>query len=172
MKKISVLFVCLGNICRSPVAEGVFREKVKAANLLDDVTFDSAGTAAWHTGNPPDSRMIAAALERGYDISDLRARQVKADDLTTFDYILAMDDENLADLEDMIRDQPPANLSLFLDHSIKVTEREVPDPYFGGKDGFFHVIDLVENAADGLMREIESQLNRPQQEETAIIKKA
>ncbi|GJM01860.1 MAG: phosphotyrosine protein phosphatase [Rhodomicrobium sp.] len=157
MKKISILFVCLGNICRSPIAEGVFRKKAEAANLNNSIEIDSAGTAAWHAGNPPDTRMIEAAKERGYDITNLRARQVNTNDFSKFDYILAMDDENLMDLEDVSPEGTAANLKLFLDYANGAKEREVPDPYFGGADGFFHVIELVESASDGLIKEILSE---------------
>lgn len=156
MKKMSILFVCLGNICRSPIAEGVFRNRVHAAGLDDSIEIDSAGTAAWHQGKKPDSRMIAASSERGYDISGQRARQVREADFHHYDLILAMDEENLMNLEDIAPEDGKAELRLFLSYANGIREREVPDPYFGGNEGFFHVISLVENAADGLLNELQA----------------
>lgn len=154
MKKMSILFVCLGNICRSPIAEGVFRNRLHAAGLDDSIEIDSAGTAAWHQGKKPDSRMIAAGSEHGYDISGLRARQVTEADFYHYDLILAMDEENLMNLEDIAPHDGKARLKLFLSYANGIKEREVPDPYFGGTEGFIHVIRLVENAADGLISEL------------------
>ena len=155
MSKSAVLFVCLGNICRSPVAEGVFRQKIQDVGLADDVTIDSAGTAAWHVGKSPDSRMIRAAATRGYDLTPLRARQAIARDFEEFDHIIAMDKENYANLEAIRPANARAKLSLFLDYAEHVAEEEVPDPYFGGTDGFYHVIDLVEAASDGLINSLD-----------------
>lgn len=157
MTKIRILFVCLGNICRSPVAEGVFRKKIKDSNLTDKFELDSAGTAAWHVGKSPDNRMMEAANLRGYDLSDLRARQAIASDFEKFDYILAMDTDNLYNLEDMNPGTGEANLSLFLDYAATVKDKEVPDPYYGKKEGFNHVIDLVEEAADGLIEKLNTK---------------
>lgn len=154
MAKTSILFVCLGNICRSPVAEGVFRQKAQDAGLLDDLTIDSAGTAGWHVGKSPDGRMISAARERGYDLTPLRARQVIAGDFNEYDLILAMDDDNLAQLIRLNPGQAQADVSLYLNYAAGSSEREVPDPYYGGEDGFHHVIDLVEAAADGLLSDL------------------
>lgn len=146
-----VLFVCLGNICRSPTAYGVFRDVVQQAGLSHSITIDSAGTGSWHVGSAPDARAIKAAQSRGYGIADLRARQVRAKDFDRFNYILAMDEDNLADL----RDQKPANfdghLGLFLDFCRSSSTREVPDPYYGGARGFETVLDLIEDAANGLL---------------------
>lgn len=152
--KTSVLFVCLGNICRSPIAEGVFRAKVKNAGLENEISTDSAGTASWHTGNPPDSRMIKAAAERGIDISNQRARQVTMEDFHQFDYILAMDLENLYNLQDIDPGIGKAKLDLYLNYATTLKENEVPDPYFGGEAGFNDIINLVEHAADGLLKTI------------------
>lgn len=167
MSKISVLFVCLGNICRSPAAEGVFRKKAAAANLLDSLEIDSAGTAAWHVGKSPDSRMTAAAKKRGYELSALRARQVEAEDFDNYDYIFAMDLENYDNLLDLTeeRDKPTsrAALSLYLDYATHFKEQEVPDPYYGGPEGFDHVLDLVEDAADGFIAEIQDNLSKRKQ---------
>ncbi len=146
-----VLFVCLGNICRSPTAHGVFESIVKARNLENRFQIDSAGTGAWHVGNPPDRRAQSAASARGFELSHLRARQVSESDFEQFDYILAMDKQNLTDLK---AECPPSlqhKIELFLDYT-EMPEREVPDPYYGGDQGFEHVLDLVESASEGLLR--------------------
>jgi len=155
MEKSAILFVCLGNICRSPVAEGVFCQKINDAGLGDKVHIDSAGTAAWHVGKAPDGRMIEAAGARGYDISGLRARQAVSQDFYDYDFILAMDLENFSNLEGIRPADARAELALFLDYADGCDEREVPDPYFGGSEGFFHVIDLVERASDGLIARLD-----------------
>ncbi len=154
---IKVLFVCLGNICRSPTADGIFVEKVKAANLQNRIEVDSAGTGDWHIGRAPDKRAQAAALKRGYDLSNLRARQVSAADFEVYDYILAMDNANLNDLRAMKPANYQGQLALFLNYG-DGDEDEVPDPYYGGDAGFDHVLDLVEAAADGLLKDIQSKL--------------
>ncbi|HDR29841.1 low molecular weight protein-tyrosine-phosphatase [Rhodovulum sp.] len=144
-----ILFVCLGNICRSPTAHGVVAQMAEAARL--PVQIDSAGTGGWHAGDPPDPRATRAAARRGYDLSALRARQVRTADFEGFDLILAMDRSNLADLE---RIRPPGNTTpvrLFLDYADSPRD-EVPDPYYEG--GFDLVLDLVEDAARGLLAEI------------------
>ncbi|MEM9838241.1 MAG: low molecular weight protein-tyrosine-phosphatase [Pseudomonadota bacterium] len=143
----SVLFVCLGNICRSPTAEGVFRKRAAGAGL--DVTIDSAGTGAWHAGEPPDPRMTKAAARRGYDLSTIRARRVDDGDGYTFDHIIAMDASNLADLKDRALPDWTANVSMLLN-------RDVPDPYYGGPEGFDHVIDLIEQGVDDLLSELKN----------------
>lgn len=148
---ISVLFVCLGNICRSPTAEAVLRQRVKASGLAEKLHIDSAGTGDWHIGKAPDPRSQAAALERGYDLSTLRARQVSAADFERFDYILAMDDANLADLKAMQPKDFAGHLGLFLAFHPGDVAPEVPDPYYGESAGFDHVLDLVEAASDGLL---------------------
>lgn len=157
-KPVSVLFVCLGNICRSPTAHGVFQTLVDRHQLQQQIVVDSAGTGDWHIGHAPDQRTMSAASLRGYDLSELRARQVGAADFAQFDYILAMDSQNLRDLQRM---QPPhfsGVLDLFLPYgdvllsNSRNTPREVPDPYYGGVDGFETVLDLVENAAQGLLQ--------------------
>lgn len=150
---VSVLFVCLGNICRSPTAEGVFRAKVNAHEQLTsaNIKIDSAGTAAWHRGKSPDERSQAAAKKRGYDLSPLRARQVEPADFARFDYIFAMDLDNLALLrEQAARTEFSGHLGLFL-QLIDGVEREVPDPYYGAADGFDRVLNLVEAASDALI---------------------
>jgi protein-tyrosine phosphatase len=148
-----VLFVCMGNICRSPTAEGVFRHVAEARGLA--VEIESAGTIAYHEGEPPDRRSAAAARERGYDLSAIRARQVRDDDFERFDHILAMDQENLAGLLARCPSGAEAKVRLFLDCAIEDIEtREVPDPYYGGPSGFDRVLDLVEAAARGLAAEL------------------
>lgn len=154
----NVLFVCLGNICRSPTADGIFRELVASAKLNQKIMVDSAGTGAWHIGKTPDSRTIAAARTRGYDLSVLRARQVTARDFDEFDYVLAMDEANLADLQQLKPAHFTGHLGLFLEFGARGDYREVPDPYYGGSDGFELVLDLVEDAAQGLLEHIRQRL--------------
>lgn len=151
---VKVLFVCMGNICRSPTAHGVFRELVRQEGLEDAIQIDSAGTHAYHVGNPPDQRAQATARNRGIDLSDLRARQVNPEDFERFDYVLAMDEENLAILRELCPPGREERLRLFLDFAPQRPEREVPDPYYGGPQGFEHVFDLVEEAARGLLEDI------------------
>ncbi len=151
----SILFVCLGNICRSPTAEGVFRTKVaELGESGRDWLIDSAGTAAWHTGNPPDTRSQAAAKARGYDLSALKARQVTLTDFSDFQFILAMDVENLENLKPMAQQcNYTGHLGLFLDFAQCAT-KEVPDPYYGGEQGFETVLDLIEDASTGLIHHV------------------
>jgi protein-tyrosine phosphatase len=146
-----ILLVCMGNICRSPMAEGALRAKLEQAGLADEVEVDSAGTLGYHAGEPPDARAQKAAARRGYDISRLRARRVKEADFLRFDMILAMDRDNLASLEKVCPPQYRHRLRLFLEYARKVFDREVPDPYYGGPEGFEYVMDLIENAAGGLV---------------------
>ncbi|OMH25254.1 phosphotyrosine protein phosphatase [Motiliproteus sp. MSK22-1] len=148
------MFVCLGNICRSPTAHGVFEYKLKQQGLESQVTVDSAGTSDFHIGGPPDQRSTLAAKKRGYDLSQLRARQACYEDFNRFDYILAMDESNLHDLKDIAPDNSRATLRLFLDFSEGEALREVPDPYYGGAGGFDRVLDLIERASEGLLKEI------------------
>lgn len=148
-----VLFVCLGNICRSPTAEGVFRRKLEAAGLTDLVAADSAGTAGYHIGAPPDRRSQAEAARRGTDLSKLKARQVRASDFAEFDLILAMDRVNLRELKEKAPPSAMAELKLFLDFAPDLQTREVPDPYYGGPEGFAEVYDLCDAAAEGLLAE-------------------
>ncbi|MFV3367985.1 low molecular weight protein-tyrosine-phosphatase [Pseudomonas sp. NY15435] len=154
---MKVLFVCLGNICRSPTAEGVFRHKVREAGLEDCIEIDSAGTGDWHVGKAPDARTRAAALRRGYDLSSLRARQVSVADFSRYDLVLAMDDANLRDLKRLRGSNGKAELDLFL-RRYELEIDEVPDPYYGGEDGFEQVLDLVERACDGLLTEVKGRL--------------
>ena len=146
-----VLFVCLGNICRSPTAEAVFRQRVEMAGMAGQIDIDSAGTGDWHIGKSPDLRSQQFAARFGYDLSPLRARQVCVDDFLEFDHILAMDRANLADLQAIQPANSRARLDLFLSYS-EAGEDEVPDPYYGGDDGFLRVLQLVESASDGLLR--------------------
>jgi protein-tyrosine phosphatase len=154
---VNVLFVCLGNICRSPAAEGVFRALVEREGLAGRIACDSAGTGAWHVGKAPDARMRAAATRRGYDLDSLRGRQVTAGDFGRFDYVLAMDGENLADLAVLCPPGHEARLGRLLDFAPGLGRRDVPDPYYGGADGFEHVLDLVEAGARGLLADIRAR---------------
>ena len=154
---VSVLFVCLGNICRSPTAEVVFRQRLCDAGLEEQITLDSAGTGDWHIGRAPDPRTREAAARRGYDMSQLRARQVGPDDFNRFDVILAMDNANLADLQAMQPSSSRARLGRFLDYG-RSDLHEVPDPYYGGEDGFDRVLDLIEDGADGLLDALRERL--------------
>lgn len=160
-----VLMVCLGNICRSPTAEGVLRAKLEAAGLAEVVQVDSAGTSGYHVGEKPDARAIRHAQQRGYALAALRARQVSADDFRRFDMILAMDDDNLRELRRLRPDDASAALCLLLDHATDPQRPRgsgrVPDPYYGPAGGFDHVLDLIEHACDGLIAHIRQQLQTP-----------
>jgi len=154
---MKILFVCLGNICRSPTAEAVFREV--ALREAPDLTFqvDSAGTAAYHVGQAPDPRTRAAALRRGYDLSPLRARVIEPPDFEQFDLILAMDRENLLDLKRRAPRSAHERVRLFLEFAPELGTTDVPDPYYGGPNGFEEVLDLVEAAAHGLLNHVRRQ---------------
>jgi protein-tyrosine phosphatase len=152
--QVSVLFVCLGNICRSPTAHGVFESLRDQHGLTQAVAVDSCGTGDWHVGQAPDRRATAEAGKRGYDLSHLRARQVTAADFRRFHYILAMDHMNLADLRAMCPADYAGHLGLFLPYAAEAFTEEVPDPYYGGPDGFAQVLDLVEAASEGLLQQI------------------
>lgn len=155
---IKVLFVCMGNICRSPTAEGVFRQKVNEAGLSELIDIDSAGTHAYHIGSQPDHRAQSAAKNRGVDLSSLRGRQIQNSDFDEFDYVLAMDHSNHTDLE-AVASGPASNLHMFLNFADNFSEEEVPDPYYGGDQGFEHVLDLIEDASRGLLTHIQSKHN-------------
>jgi len=156
--KISVLFVCLGNICRSPTAEAVFRKKVVDAKLHDRFFIDSAGTAGYHIGAAPDARAIDKGNLRGYDLTSIRARKVSMDDYLEFNYIIAMDKQNLAYLNAHKADTNFSRIQLMLQSSEQTTENlDVPDPYYGGEQGFDEVLDILEIAAQNLLNNI--QLN-------------
>lgn len=152
-----VLFVCLGNICRSPTAEGVLRHKLREAGLADQVEVASAGTGDWHVGNAPDRRSQAAAKLRGYDLSAQRAQQVSRADFATYDLILAMDNSNLRHLKALQPGNGKAELDLFLRRYQSQVD-EVPDPYHDGVQGFEQVLDLIERASDLLVIELKGRL--------------
>jgi protein-tyrosine phosphatase len=154
MSKISVLFVCMGNICRSPTAEGVFNHLVKAQGTEDRFHLDSAGTHAYHVGETPDARSQQMAESRGVDLSYIRARKFTADDFDTFDYILAMDTDNYDILMDACPNDLQHKVKLFLEYAPEHPERNVPDPYYGGQRGFERVFDLVEAASQGFHNEV------------------
>ena len=154
--KISVLFVCLGNICRSPTAEAVFRKKVVDAKLNERFFIDSAGTAGYHIGATPDARAIDKGNLRGYDLTSIRARKVSVDDYLEFDYIIAMDNQNLAYLNAHNTDSDSARIQLMRQSSEGTTENlDVPDPYYGGEQGFDEVLDILEIAAQNLLNDIQ-----------------
>lgn len=157
MAKIKVLFVCMGNICRSPTAEGVFAKLLKERALEHFFTIDSAGTHAYHVGEAPDLRAQKAALERGIELTHLRARKVIMGDFEDFDFLLAMDDENYATLSAACPDQYKAKIKYFLDYAPQLGTRAVPDPYYGGKYGFERVLDLIEEASSGFLNALQKQ---------------
>ena len=157
--KIRVLMVCLGNICRSPTAEGVLRAKLEAAGLGRLVAVDSAGTSGLHGGEPPDARAIKHAAARGYDLSKQRARRVVVADFERFDWVLAMDEDNLQGLRRLAPPKSSARLGLLMSHAPRLGHiTEVPDPYYGAPGGFDKVLDLVEDACDGLVSKLQQEL--------------
>jgi protein-tyrosine phosphatase len=149
---VRVLFVCMGNICRSPVSQGVFENVLRREGLEGEVIVDSAGTGHWHVGSPPDERAQRSAGLRGLDLGAQRARQISPQDCRNFDYILTMDEENYQTVSALCRGS--ATVRPFLDFAPDSPEREVPDPYSGGPDEFEHVLDLVEAASEGLLDDI------------------
>lgn len=155
---IKVLFVCLGNICRSPSAEGVFRKLAEEQGLLDQIEIDSAGTHAYHVGSPPDERAQQAASRRGIDMSGMRGRRVDEGDFYIFDYVLAMDESNEYHLREMAPAEEIHKIQLFLNYAPERSESEVPDPYYGGHTGFEQVLDMIEDASEGLLADIKSRL--------------
>jgi protein-tyrosine phosphatase len=158
---MKVLFVCLGNICRSPTAEGVLRSIAAREFPELDLKIDSAGTAAYHVGEPPDRRTVAAAKRRGYDLSSLRARQVRVEDFRQFDYVLAMDQVNLSELEIRRQLDATATLRLFMSFAPDSGYDEVPDPYYGGVEDFERVLDLCEAASRGLLARLGNGRDTP-----------
>jgi protein-tyrosine phosphatase len=157
MEKVRVLFVCMGNICRSPTAEGVLRHKLRERGLDAWVEVDSAGTHSWHIGAPPDERTQAHAGRRGYDLSELRARMLEPDDFDRFDFVLVMDDDNFDHARAIC---PPARLGRIerlMAYAGRNAQREVPDPFAGGPAGFERVLDMVERACDGLVAALEKR---------------
>ena len=157
MDTVKVLFVCMGNICRSPTAQGVFEKLVVEHDLGERIEIDSAGTHAYHIGEEPDPRAAEAASRRGIDLTTQRARRVSAADFDTFDYVLAMDSSNYADLSEICSEEHTPKLRLFLEFAAVSGMREVPDPYYGGSTGFERVLDLIEEASTGLLTEIRRQ---------------
>jgi protein-tyrosine phosphatase len=149
--KFGVLFVCTGNICRSPTAEAIFRKLAANAGMAEAVTADSAGTHGYHVGEPPDPRSQKAAAKRGYDLSALRARTIEDADFQRFDLILAMDQEHYATLSRIAGATAGHKLKLMMSYARRFKEREVPDPYYGGPQGFERVLDMLEDAAQGLL---------------------
>ena len=153
-KTTRVLMVCLGNICRSPTAEAVLRKKVHEAGLDDRIEVDSAGIAGYHVDSPPDRRAVAHGERRGLEMKHLRGRQVEPSDFDRFDVILAMDEDNLANLQRIRPAGSRAKVALLMSYAPRVDAHEVPDPYYGGADGFENVLDLVESAADGFIASV------------------
>ena len=154
MEKKKILFVCMGNICRSPMAEGIFQREVAKAGLQDRIRIDSAGTHSYHIGEPPDPRAQSAISRRGVDISGLRGRQVADADYEKFDYILAMDEGNLSILKRNAPAHAHDKIRLLLSYSSKYPHQEVPDPYYGGARGFDENLDMIEDAVEGLISNI------------------
>ncbi len=150
---LSVVFVCLGNICRSPSAEGVFQALVDAAGLTGKITVDSAGTGGWHVGEPPDARAQRVGKALGYDLSAQRARQFQTADFDKFDYVIAMDQSNFENLQRMVHGEFSGELGLMLDYAGRIGD-EVPDPYYGEIEDYYHVFELLKPAAEGLLAHI------------------
>jgi protein-tyrosine phosphatase len=155
---VRVLFVCTGNICRSPTAEGVFRHLIREARLGQAIESASAGTHGYHVGDPPDPRTIAAARRRGFDLSAQRARKLKAEDFHAFDLILAMDRDHFAYLESLRPNDARAEIGMFLEYHPERPYKDVPDPYYGGPEGFELVLDLIERTSRSLLARISSGL--------------
>ncbi|HSC79942.1 MAG TPA: low molecular weight protein-tyrosine-phosphatase [Chitinolyticbacter sp.] len=160
MQRYAILMVCTGNICRSPTADGVMRHLVEAAGLTGEIEVDSVGTHDYHVGEAPDRRAQAHAQRRGYDLSRLRAREVCADDYRHFDLILAMDEGHYSILQRRCPAEHRHKVRLFLEFATRHGEREVPDPYYGGPEGFEHVLDLVEDGCAGVLQLAREQLKR------------
>ena len=153
---VKVLFVCLGNICRSPTAEGVFRKHIQINCLEDKIKIDSVGTGSWHVGNPPDTRSQGFAAQRGYDISNQRSRLINNLDVIESDYLLAMDTDNILTLQKLIPEEMQNKLFRFLEFAPHLNQLDVPDPYYSGPDGFDLVLDLIEDASEGLLMHIKN----------------
>ncbi len=153
-ERVRILFVCMGNICRSPTAHAVLRQRLDATGLGDRIAIDSAGTHGFHVGRGPDRRAEEAARARGYAMADLRARQIEAEDLATYDYVIAMDEANLEDVQRLADRASRARVARLLDFLSEPPQRDVPDPYYGGPNGFEQVLDLVEAASDALIERV------------------
>lgn len=151
---IRVLFVCLGNICRSPTAEGVFRDLIAREGLSDKIATDSCGTSGWHKGEPPDNRAREEATRRGIKIDDLKSRETRNSDFSDFDFIIAMDDNNFKTLTAMSPAEHASKIHMFLAFAPDVSITQVPDPYYGGTDGFANVFDMIDAASHGLLSHI------------------
>ena len=154
---LNILFVCMGNLCRSPTAEAAFRHYVAEARMGSNFVIDSAGTHVSHNGDPPDERAQRFALKRGYDLSKLRTRQLTQEDFARFDYLLAMDDKNLAAMTRASPAEHANKFSLLMTYGARGEAIGVPDPYYGGAQGFERVLDMVEDAAQGFLRHIRTQ---------------
>jgi len=156
LQPVKILFVCMGNICRSPTAQGLFQQMIREQGLDKRILVDSAGTHSYHIGNPPDSRSQAVARRRGIDLSKLRSRRLVRDDFIKFDYLLGMDSDNIADMHAIRPDEASAQLQLMLEYSKRYSQRDIPDPYFGN-DGFEMVFDMIDDASRGLLEHIRSE---------------
>jgi len=151
---IKVLFVCTGNICRSPTADGVFRKMVRDAGLHEHISVDSCGLSAYHVGELPDPRSREMAQSRGIDLSDIRSRKIKPTDYYEFDYVLAMDDGHMRDMRRQAPNTHQHRIELFLDYHPSMAGQSVPDPYYGGANGFVDVFDMIEEASSNLLSHI------------------
>lgn len=151
MNKIKILFVCMGNICRSPTAEGIFNQLLNSKDIKEQFIVDSAGTHAHHIGDTPDLRAQKAAKDRGIDLSYIRARKIQRSDFAEFDHILVMDDENYENVMKICPDEYSHKIAYLLDYAPELKTREVPDPYYGGSYGFDRVLDMLESATEGLL---------------------
>jgi protein-tyrosine phosphatase len=160
MMKMKLLFICLGNICRSPAAEGIMRQMVEERALSNDIIVDSAGIGSWHVGEMPDPRMRKHAARRGYDLSPLRARQFRADDFQKFDYIIVMDEENYHDVMERGGVYADARKVLRMkDYFIRYKgQQSVPDPYYGGAEGFERALNLIEDGCEGLLKDLVNKI--------------
>jgi len=156
---INILFVCMGNICRSPSAEGFFIRALESSPIKNQVSTDSAGTHGYHIGHTPDSRAVETALKFGVDISQLRARKVSLADFEAFDLIIAMDQSNFEDLQRLQPENSKAKLKMMMHYHPDARPNEVPDPYYGGMDGFNYMCELLESATSGLVKEVEERLD-------------
>ena len=153
MSQYKILFVCLGNICRSPTAHGIMEKIVADNNLQHKIIIDSAGTSAWHVGSKPDERATKAAAKRGYNLSTQQSRRVEFEDFYEFDFILAADKSNLSDLKELAPQEAHHKIQLILEYGSSA-EKEVPDPYYGGENGFEHVLNLLEDACQNLLKRL------------------